>query len=350
MEGHGAYNRSSRVQAAGSSPAVPLFEKAAQEVLLPTVPGPIVIADYGSSEGRNSLVPLRAAIKILRQRVGKQRAISVVHTDLPGNDFGALFQMLASNPASYLVEDTAVFPYAVGRSFYEQILPAASVTLGWSSWAVQWLSQAPASIPDQVQVAYSHDAAARAAFSLQAAQDWQDFLGHRGAELRPGGRLVLLSMAVDDQGDFGYRASVEAICGSLMDLVEEGLISESERRRMVIPTYGRSRKEFMAPFGETGSFAGLSIEELEIFYGEDHLWSEFEENRNAQAFGAGWAAFSRTSVGPTLAAALDDRAARATQFLERLEARMAARLAATPERSSIPLAKMVLIKDSPGVR
>jgi hypothetical protein len=346
MEGRGAYNRSSRVQAAGSSPAVPLLEKAAQEVLLPPVPEPIVIADYGSSEGRNSLVPLSVAIEALRQRVGRQRAISVVHTDLPGNDFGALFQMLASDPVSYLREDTAIFPYAVGRSFYEQILPASSVTLAWSSWSVQWLSRAPASIPDQVQVAYSRDPAAKAAFSLQAAQDWQDFLGHRGAELRPGGRLVLLSMAVDDQGDFGYRASVEAIWGSLMDLVEEGFMSASEKHRMVIPTYGRSRKEFMAPFEETGSFAGLSVEELEIFYGEDHLWSQFEENGDAQAFGARWAAFSRASVGPTLAAALDDYAARAPEFMEFLEARMAGRLAAAPEKSSMPLAKMVLLKDS----
>ena len=34
MEACGAYNRSSRVQAAGLSPAVPLLEKAAMEVAL----------------------------------------------------------------------------------------------------------------------------------------------------------------------------------------------------------------------------------------------------------------------------------------------------------------------------
>jgi hypothetical protein len=32
--------------------------------------------------------------------------------------------------------------------------------------------------------------------------------------------------------------------------------------------------------------------------------------------------------------------------LERLEARMASRLTAAPERTSIPLAKMVLVKES----
>jgi len=346
MEGHGAYNRSSRVQAAGSSPAVPLFEKAAGQVSLPADPELVVIADYGSSEGHNSLVPVRSAIDVLRDRIGRERAISVVHTDLPGNDFGALFQMLATDPGSYLREDPAVFPSAVGRSFYDQILPDSSVTLGWSSWAVQWLSRVPALIPDQVQVAYSRDAATRSAFSLQAAQDWRFFLRNRGAELRPGGRLVILSMAVDDQGDFGYRSSVAAIYGSLTDLVEEGLVSNSEMHRMVIPTYGRSRSEFMAPFVETGSFAGLSVEEFEIFYGEDRIWGEFKEHGDSAAFGARWAAFSRASVGPTLAAGLENSAGTA-EFMEGLEARMAARLAAAPDKTSIPLAKMVLAKESP---
>jgi hypothetical protein len=94
MEGHGVYNRSSRVQAAGLSPAVPLFERAAKTVTLATAPEAIVIADYGSSEGRNSLAPMAPAIRSLRDRVGPEREISVVHTDLPGSDFSALFKTL----------------------------------------------------------------------------------------------------------------------------------------------------------------------------------------------------------------------------------------------------------------
>ena len=68
MEGHGTYNRSSCVQATGSSSAVPLFEKAASQVQLTSAADPVVIADYGSSEGRNSLEPLTAAIGIPRYR------------------------------------------------------------------------------------------------------------------------------------------------------------------------------------------------------------------------------------------------------------------------------------------
>src|ERR1700733_16315676 len=156
MEGQGGYNRSSQVQAAGLSPAVPMLELAARTVALPPGSQPIVIADYGSSEGPNSLLPLGAAIAILRERIGPDRAVSVVHTDLPENDFSVLFKTLNTDPNSYLRRDHAVFASAVGRSFYEQVLPANSVMLGWSSWAVQWLSRAPGVIPDQVQVALSN--------------------------------------------------------------------------------------------------------------------------------------------------------------------------------------------------
>src|SRR4051812_34613468 len=98
MEGQGVYNHSSQVQATGLSPALPMFEKAASLVPVPPEPRPIVIADYGSSQGRNSLIPMRASIKILRSRIGQSREISVVHTDLPENDFTVLFETLTVNP------------------------------------------------------------------------------------------------------------------------------------------------------------------------------------------------------------------------------------------------------------
>lgn len=205
MEGHGSYNRHSAVQGSGATPALPLLEQAAREAALPAGDAAIVVADYGCSEGRNSLVPMAAAIGALRARAGPARAVSVVHTDLPGNDFGALFELLATDPASYLRRDPAVYASAVGRSFHEQILPPASVTLGWSAWAVQWLSRTPAPIPDHVQIACSRDEAAREAYARQAAQDWEGFLACRGRELHPGGRMVVLTMARTDDGDFGYR-------------------------------------------------------------------------------------------------------------------------------------------------
>jgi hypothetical protein len=346
MEGGGVYNRSSRVQAAGLAPAISLFEWAAGTVPLATAPEAIVIADYGSSEGRNSLTPVAVAIGALRKRTVPERPICVVHTDLPSNDFNALFQTLANDPDSYLRNDAATFASAVGRSFYQPILPPCSVTLGWSSWAVQWLSRIPAPIPDQIQIAYSNNAPARAAYLRQAADDWRLFLEGRAGELCPGGRLVVLTMALTEDGDFGYRGVLRAMYGALLALADDGLIGAAEVRRMAIPTVGRSRDDLAAPFSATGSFAGLSIEHLDVFHAEDQIWRDYERDRDAAKFGARWAAFSRASVFPTLALGLDGGSddPRAVAFIARLENGMAARLAAEPEPTVIPLAVIGLVR------
>jgi hypothetical protein len=348
MEAQGSYNLHSRVQAAGSAPAVQLLEAAARIALLAPPPEPIVIADYGSSAGRNSLAPMAAAIAALRDRAGPERPISVVHTDLPGNDFAELFRLLETDRDSYVRNDRAAFAAAVGRSFYQQILPTASVTLGWSSWAVQWLSRAPKAIPDHVQVACSRDAATRSAFAKQADDDWRTFLAHRSREMRPGARLVVLTMAREDDGDFGYGPVLEALYTALLGLAEGGLIRLEEIHRMAIPTVGRTRAEFAAPFGRDGRFEGLAVDQLEVFDGDDRIWKEFEEHGDARAFGAQWAAFSRASVFPTLAAQLDGGATdpRASSFSDVLEDAMTAQLAAKPQRMKIPLARIMLVKSS----
>ena len=346
MEGKGAYNRSSSVQAVGSLPAVALLERAARGVALPSPPEPLFIADYGSSEGHNSLVPIAAALGVFRERAGNERAIFVFHADLPGNDFTALFETLANDPDSYLRNDLAVFAAAIGRSYFEQILPASSVTLGWSAWAVQWLSRVPCTIPDQVQVAYSRDAAARSAFAEQAAEDWRRVLAMRSCELRPGARLVMLSMAIDDSGDFGYQPVVDALYGALVDMVDRGFIRKEEFRRMAIPVVGRTRAQFAEPFGKSGHFADLSIENFELFDGEDRIWTQFKASGDARAFGAQWAAFCRASVFPTLATSLDEVRDDTCpgRFMDQLEAGITARLSAGPVRMTIPLAQMTLVK------
>jgi hypothetical protein len=348
MEGHGAYNRSSCVQAAGSAPAVPLLECAAETLLLANAPDPIVIADYGSSEGRNSLAPMRTAIAALRKRVGADRAISVVHTDMPGNDFTTLFQTLETDPESYARGDTAVFPSAVGRSFYQQILPTGSVTLGWSSWSIQWLSRIPGPVQDHVYADYSHDFAARTAYKAQSADDWQAFLAARGKELRPGGRLVVLTVAVGDDGDIGYRPMVDIMYYAILDLADEGFVRSEEVHRMVIPVVGRSRVDFAAPFAANGHYAGLSIEHIDVFLGADPIWEAYQRDGDARKYGGGWAAFIGAAAVPTLALGLDGGRddPRAALFATKMAERMTARFAADPQPTPLPLARLVLAKDA----
>jgi salicylate 1-O-methyltransferase len=213
---------------------------------------------------------------------------------------------------------------------------------------VQWLSRVPSAIPDQIQVALSHDAPARDAFSRQAAEDWRQFLTHRERELCPGGKLTVITMAVDENGDFGYRPLLNALYGALLDMVDAGFLAPEELERMVAPTFGRSRADFEVPFGPQRQFGNLRLEEVDIFNGEDHFWSDFERHGDPQAFASRWAAFSRASIFPTLAAALQNGPAdaRAAQFFERLETETAARLAGDPEPMLIPLAKLLIAKKS----
>lgn len=343
------YSQSSRLQAAGLLPAVALFEQAARQVPLPRPPQPVVIADYGAATGYNSLKPMAAALEVLRGRTRHDHAIMVAHTDVPENDFTALFRTMADDPDSYLHHDPASFTSAIGRSFYNQILPTGTVNLGWTSWAIQWLSRVPAGAPefsDHVQVAFSNNAEARKAFEHQSALDWNDFVAYRGRELCPGGRLVALTMALDEDNEFGYRPLNEALVAGLHELATDGLLRLEEVRRMVIPVVARSEKDFRAPFAPSGWFEGLTIEHLEMFNAEDRFWARYQSDSDATAFGAQWAAFARAALFPTLTAGLDGGTAdpRAGEFVARLEGAVAEQLASAPEPMRIPLASIVLVK------
>ena len=70
MEGRGVYNKYAKLQAGGVAKALPYFERAAAKLRIEPGERPIVIADYGSSQAKNSLVPMRLAIEVLRGRLG----------------------------------------------------------------------------------------------------------------------------------------------------------------------------------------------------------------------------------------------------------------------------------------
>jgi len=353
MDSH-TYTESSRLQAAGLRPATVLFEEAARNVAIPRAPQPIAIADYGAANGYNALLPVGAAIAAIRKRTRSDHAILVAHTDVAGNDFSALFTTLSDDQDSYLKKDSATYASVVGRSFYTQILPSDTISLGWSSWAIHWLRKAPAPIPDHVEISHSTDEQARRAYASQAAADWRDFVAFRGRELAPGGKLVVLTVGLDPDGSSGFKPVFDAIMTALAQFVDDGLITADEVRRMSIPSTGRDEKDFRAPFHPSGRFEGLEIEHLEMVNGEDRFWSQFQSDKDERAFGANWAEFLRASMFPMLAAVVDAdadasrgrdrRSKRRREFVEQLEASVAAQLAAAPAQISIPLAMVVLAK------
>jgi len=331
MEGKGAYNQHARLPAGGAALALPLLEKAARNVRIDPADQPVVLADYGSSEGKNSLAPLRVAIQTLRSHLGPERSIFAYHIDQPANDFNSLFAVLDADPDSYARHEPNVFPCAIGRSFYEQVLPAESVHLGWSSYAAVWLSRVPGLIPGHF-VALRSTGAARAAFASQAAQDWEAFLALRALELRPGGRLVVVLPALDEAGSSGFEDLMDHANEVLAQMVHEGVLLAEERGRMVLGTYPRRNSELLAPFVPDGQFHQLVVEDCAFSVLEDAAWAEYRRDGDAEALAAKHALFFRSIFAPSLASALggDGDVEKRRAFVRQLEMRLKRRLASQP--------------------
>jgi hypothetical protein len=348
MEGGGAYNKNVKLPAIGVAFALPQLEKAAARSIALDPDGQrIVIADYGSSQGRNSLSPMRVAIEVVRVRLGADRPIFIYHEDLPANDFNALFQLLDKDTQSYAQNAPNVFPCAIGRSFYESVLPPNHVHLGWCSYAAMWMSRIPRRIPGHFFGPRS-TGAVRAAFDQQGAQDWDTFLSLRARELRPGGRFVIAIPAASEEGISGGEALMDHANATIAEMVDEGAITADERARMALGVWLRRTRDLLAPFSRDGQFRGLTVEHCQTNVLADAAWADYERDGNVKALANKQAMLFRTVFAPTLAGALarNGDAEQVRAFSSRLESGLERRLACDPQPINSLVQTIVLAKNS----
>jgi hypothetical protein len=303
MEAKGAYNRHAKLQAGGSVLALPHWENAVRSAFLDDGDRPIVLADYGSSQGKNSLAPMRIAIEILRSRLGRDRAILVCHIDLAVNDFNALFALLEEDPDCYSRNEPNVFSCAIGKSFYEAVLPRNHVHVGWSSYSAMWISRIPTRRLDHIYVPCSRSAA-RAEFERQGAEDWETFLTHRANELRPGGRLVVVVPGANEDRSSGFENIMNHANVVLNEMAEEGTITADERGRMALGVWPRSKCDLLAPFAEAGRFQNLVVESCDMSQLPDAAWVEYERDKNTEVLVNKHVGFYRSTFVPSLTSAL----------------------------------------------
>lgn len=346
MEGEGQYNKHARLPADGAALATPALEKAIREMDLAPGDDSIVIADYGSSEGKNSMSAMQVAIRQLRRRIPPQRSISVFHIDQPSNDFNSLFEVLHADSSSYAIADPNVFPAAIGKSFYEQVLPSSSVHLGWSSYAAMWLSRLPAQIPGHF-IAWRGPKVVRAEFDRQAALDWETFLTLRAKELRPGGRLIVVVPGVCDDGLVGLEPLFDEANAVLDELIADGTITSEERSCMALRVHPRRKQELLSSFRK-GTFHDLRLISFEMFEVPDFAWAEYERDRDSEALTAKRALFLRAVFAPSLASALKPGTAengnRAGTFADQLELRLKRRFATHTAPMNTPVQVMQFAK------
>jgi hypothetical protein len=223
------------------------------------------------------------------------------------------------------------FPAPWAGRFIGRFFHPVSVHLGWSSYAAQWLSKVPTTIPGHFWPANS-SGAARVHFERQSAADWEAFLSLRALELRPGGRVVIVQPAVADDGTYALKDFMDQVNAVLAEMVDDGAIKAEERARMVISSYIRGRRDCLAPFEGNGRFYGLTVEDCELSLTPDTAWADYEGDGNENVLARRHAGFFRSTFASSLILGLanGDNPEEQRAFADQLENRLRQRWAGQP--------------------
>lgn len=225
------------------------------------------LCDMGCADGGTSLDMVRQALKSVR-KLNADVPVRVIYADQPRNDYNALVQIVHGLTSfdSWIDEFESVYPFASGSSFYRQIVPDASLDLGFSATAMHWLSRKPGDIENHVHM-IGADGEDLARYRQQAHADWLTIVGHRAKELKPGGQLVLVNFCRDEKGR--YLGNTDGI--NMFDtfnsiwqrFLDDGVITAQEYKAMTLPQYYRTVEEFSAPFLPGGEMSDLELVDIE---------------------------------------------------------------------------------------
>jgi len=149
------------------------------------------VADYGCSEGQNSLLLFRNLISDHREH--SKTPVEVSHVDLPSNDWNAFTKVMQKE--SYLsFPDTSLS--IVPGSFYEKLFLEGSIDFGFASFAFHYLDT-PIPAEDSVYVDLSSDPQVQESLASLASQSISKILSSRIAELRSEGVLCIIHPEFD---------------------------------------------------------------------------------------------------------------------------------------------------------
>ncbi|QDG76789.1 hypothetical protein [Labrenzia sp. PHM005] len=312
MTGGGFYNENSTPQWDAIAAVLPLLEEAATNLPLEGS-GPVTLADFGCSEGRNSIAALATAIAALRPLT--HLPIQTIHSDLPTNDFSSLLRSLRPDGQS-VFGSPDVYSSIVGGSMFDQLLPAQSLHLATSFNAIGFLSRKPVAqlpgyiLPNGPSVARANGFVSeedRTAFTKLAREDIATFLKARAKELVPGGKLLLQV--------FGGNETART-CDGIYDLlndavlafVEDGTISRNVYEAYYQPVYMRSLDELTGPvtdpvLGAAGLFELYKATSYEIPVSFN---TDFEADGDLDRYAKGYVNFFRAFTEAVLRQALPD--------------------------------------------
>jgi SAM-dependent methyltransferase len=263
--------------------ATPLVLDAIADLPVESFASGLTFSDMGTADAGTSLSMVTKVIDAVSARA-PQVPITVVYADQPRNDFNALIANVYGLGAydSYLERHDQVYPMVSGTTFYKQIVPAGTLDIGFSATAMHWLSDKVCNLSNHVQ-AVGAEGDELAAFQKQAHADWRCILRHRARELKPGGKLVLINFARDDQGYYlGNTGGVnmfDTFNAIWLEFLEQQRISRDEYNNMTLPQYYNTVEEFSAPLLDSNDpvyQSGLRLDHIDTRivkcpYAEDFL-------------------------------------------------------------------------------
>ncbi|CAF2618594.1 unnamed protein product [Rotaria sp. Silwood2] len=228
----GTYNTYSQPQLAAINLSISFIHQAIDALNIDNslLNNPLIIADFGTSHGANSIYAIKLIINYLREKKKDYREPLVIHNDLPTNDWEKVFKLL--------INDNSYKAVASGHSFYEQCIPNNSLSIGYSSTSIHWLSKKPCNISNHCVSLFAIDDEL-IAFKSQARTDYMNFLENRSHELISGGILILAIPSLNDQGKCGNQNAKNLLytCAEQIGLTSEELLNYT------IPSHIRSYDE-----------------------------------------------------------------------------------------------------------
>ncbi|KAJ0523271.1 putative methyltransferase [Helianthus annuus] len=209
--------------------------------------------------------------EVCQENDRKVPQFQVCLNDLFGNDFNNIFKLLPEFYAK-LKKDKGegfgpCFVSAVPGSFYGRLFPNQSLHFVNSANCNNWLSQVPRGLESNgsnICMARASPPNVYQAYRNQFHNDFTKFLQMRSEEVVHGGSMILTFLAreVADPTIDDCWAHLELLGQSLVDMIKEGLVRESDINSFNVPLYFPCEEEVRNIIEYERSF---SLENMNVF-------------------------------------------------------------------------------------
>ncbi|KAM7263664.1 hypothetical protein ACFE04_001347 [Oxalis oulophora] len=271
-DGKNSYAKNSLVQKIVISKTRPILEEAIKNMLRDSMPTCFNVGDLGCSTGPNTLLPISYVIdkiyQICQQKeLDKTPNFQMFLNDLIGNDFNSLFNLLPD--------------------FYERLEKEYGGVLGscfilglpGSSMEGFFFVRVPEGLVNKGNVNFGRTSPPEVfqAYLKQFQKDLHLFLSLRSEEMVSGGQMVLTftGRSMIDPSNIDCCYVWEMLTKSLLQMIEEGMIEESDMDSFNVPLYTSHEEEVKEIVKMEGSFA---LEKSESFEIDGHFGDSIVDN------------------------------------------------------------------------